>query len=494
MGLSLLLEMAVSAHGDRVGFGNNSWGTTFGDLAQQASRGAAVARSRGRELVFVGRNGPAVPVLLFAASIAGVPFCPLNYRLASDQLGELIDQLDAPLVVADDDYLPMVGRSAMSTNEFLALAASNEPVAPADIDDDPAVLLFTSGTTSKPKAVVLRHENLVSYILSTVELGNAADDDAALICVPPYHVAAIGSLLSNLYAGRRVVYLPDFDAGQWLRLVGEEGISSAMVVPTMLARIVETLGDVPADVPTLRLLSYGGARMPRRVLEKALELFPCTGFCNAYGLTETSSTLALLGPDEHREAFTSTDPAVHRRLGSVGRPVPSVEVDIRSAEGSSVPAGTSGELWVRGPQVSGQYRGQVSSLDEQSWFPTRDRAMLDADGYLYIEGRLDDTIIRGGENIAPAEIEDVLATHPAVKDVAVVGLPDDEWGQRIVAAIVPNSDAMATADELRAWVRHRLRGSRTPDDVVWRTDLPHNPLGKLVRRELVEQLTVQTEH
>jgi acyl-CoA synthetase (AMP-forming)/AMP-acid ligase II len=494
LSLTLLLEMAVSGHADRIALGTRAAGLTFGGLGRNAAGGATLLRRRdARHVVFAGRNGPGFPQLLFASAIAGIPFVPVNYRLAREQLLEMIADLDRPLVVADAEYLPLLAesRDAITTDAFLAEAAAADPADPAPDDDSaPAVLLFTSGTTARPKAVVLRHEHLVAYILSTVEFGGAGEDEAALVAVPPYHIAAVGSALSNLYAGRRVIYLPDFDAEAWLRLVRDESVTTAMVVPTMLARVLEVLGDGTADVPSLGLISYGGARMPRPVLERALTAFGSAGFCNAYGLTETSSTIALLGPDEHREALGSDDEAVRQRLGSVGLPVPGIEVEIRADDGSIAPPGVSGQLWVRGAQVSGEYRGQGSVLDEGGWLDTRDRGWLDGDGYLYIEGRSDDTIIRGGENIAPAEIEDVLLRHPAVKDVAVLGRPDDEWGEKIVAVVVrePSAEAGTDADALRAFVRERLRGSRTPDEIVWCAELPHTATGKLSRRELRAQL------
>jgi acyl-CoA synthetase (AMP-forming)/AMP-acid ligase II len=485
--------MAASGHADRTALGCRADGVTFEAFARNVAGGAGViARHDPHHVVFLGRNGPAFPQLLFAAATAGVPFAPLNYRLSREQLHELLTELDQPLVVADEEYLPLVADSypSMSCDAFLAEAAATDPVGAALVDDDEtAVLLFTSGTTAKPKAVVLRHENLVAYILSTVEFGGADEDEAALVAVPPYHVAAVGSALSNLYSGRRVVYLPDFDAQTWLRLVRDEAVTSAMVVPTMLARVVDLLDGQQADAPALRLVSYGGARMPRPVLERALRAFPDAGFCNAYGLTETSSTIALLGPEDHRDAFGSDDEQVRQRLGSVGRPVPGIEIQVRDVDGSLLPAGETGELWVRGAQVSGEYRGQGSVLDEDGWFHTRDRAWVDDDGFVFIEGRADDTIIRGGENIAPAEIEDVLLQHPAVKDVAVLGRPDDEWGERIVAVVVREpSTADVDAETLRAFVRERLRGSRTPDEIVWRDELPHTATGKLLRRQLVAEI------
>ena len=494
MSLTLLLEMAASGHPDRIALGSRRGGISFAELSRRAGAAAKLILERAPEHVaFVGRNGPAFPLALFGAAWGGVPFAPLNYRLTDAQLDDLLRQLSRPLVVADADYVPAVavsGRDVMTTDDFLALTSSGQSVDPAAVDDDAtAVLLFTSGTTAQPKAVMLRHENLVSYILSTVDLGQADEHEAALVAVPPYHVAAVGSALSNVYAGRRVIHLPDFDAAAWLSLIRDENVTSAMVVPTMLSRVLDVLGDEQADAPALQLISYGGARMPRPVLEKALRAFPNTGFCNAYGLTETSSTIALLGPEDHRAALDASDESTRRRLASVGRPVPGIEVEIRTEGGSPAGPSESGQLWVRGPQVSGQYRGHASALDADGWFHTRDRASIDEDGYIFIEGRSDDTIIRGGENIAPAEIEDVLLLHPAVKEVAVLGRPDHEWGERIVAVIVPEPGVDANADELRAHVRGRLRGSRTPDEIVWREELPHTSTGKLLRRQLVQEIT-----
>jgi acyl-CoA synthetase (AMP-forming)/AMP-acid ligase II len=222
-------------------------------------------------------------------------------------------------------------------------------------------------------------------------------------------------------------------------------------------------------------------------LERALRQFPRTGFVNAYGLTETSSTIAVLGPDEHREAMDSDDESVRARLGSVGRVVPGIELEVRADDGAVLPAGATGLLFLRGEQVSGEYVGS-SGVDDDGWFATRDRGWIDDDGYLFIEGRADDTIIRGGENIAPAEIEDVLAEHPSVADAAVIGVPDDEWGQRIAAVVVLAEGAEADADELREWVRSRLRSSKTPDAVTFRADLPRTDTGKLLRRNLLAEL------
>jgi acyl-CoA synthetase (AMP-forming)/AMP-acid ligase II len=489
MNIFTILDMAASDRPDATALGNRSGGMSFAEFARAARGGATIVRDRrARSLVYIGLNGEAFAVALFAAAAAGVPVVPLNYRLGDEQLSGLLQELPAPLVIADDlrvDRLDGAARTTIPSTDWVSAATAvdapgeAEPVAP----DAPAVILFTSGTTSKPKGVVLTHEHLASYVLQTVEFSSAAPDEAGLTCLPNYHIAGVANLLTSTYAGRRVVYLGDFRAADWLRTVREERVTSATVVPTMLARIVEELGGAPASVPTLRSLAYGGAPMPPAVIATALRAFPDTGFVNAYGLTETSSTIAVLGPDDHRAAVAADDGAPDR-LRSVGRPIPGIEAQIRTAYDGPAEAGELGRLWVRGPQISGHYLGSGSALDAEGWFDTRDEGWFDGDGYLYIRGRADDTIIRGSENIAPAEIEFVLDSFPGVRDVAVVGVPDDEWGERIVAVVVLEDAAAADAVAIQDHVRDRLRSSRTPDEVVFRAALPYGPTGKLLRNAL----------
>jgi acyl-CoA synthetase (AMP-forming)/AMP-acid ligase II len=480
MSINVVLDLAAAACPGRVACGSPVGGWTFGELAELAERAASVIADADCEHVaFLGLNGPAFTLAVFAAAKAGVPITPLNYRLPDSQLTALLARIPGALVLADQAFAPRLPATArvMSVEWFSKAARTAPRKTAAPNESRPAVVLFTSGTTSEPKGVVLRHDHLVSYVLGTVDLASADEDECALVSVPAYHVAGVASLLTGAYAGRRTVYLPDFSPAGWLDLVRAERVTSAMVVPTMLARIVEELAGAPARTPTLRALSYGGARMPAAVLEQALRAFPDTGFTNAYGLTETSSTIAVLSPEDHRAAAASGDPAVRARLGSAGRAVPGVE--LRVCEGA---------LYVRGAQVSGEYLGQGSALDADGWFATRDRARIDADGYLFIEGRADDTIIRGGENIAPAEIEDVLLRHPAIRDAAVAGVPDEEWGERIGAMVVLHPGYDVDGAGIRGWARQRLRGSKTPDLIVIRDALPYNSTGKLVRRELTEAL------
>ena len=493
MSISLLLEMAASTNPDRTAVVSGEMRLTTQELSTLADGGAGVITASGASHVaYVGMGGALLPLLLFASARAAVPVTPLNYRLSASGLRELIDRLPSPLVVADADYVDMVagaGKQVVSSDEFIASARSAEAAVEFPDPEDVGVVLFTSGTTSRPKAVELSHNNLTSYITGTVEFDGAEPGDAALICVPPYHIAGVSAALSNLYAGRKMVYLPQFDAAEWVRLIGEEAVTSATVVPTMLDRIVTAHETKTTALPTLRNLAYGGSKVSLPLLRKALRLLPEVGFVNAYGLTETSSTIAVLGPDDHRAALASSQDSVLRRLGSVGQPVRGIEVQIRGDDGTVLSPGETGELFVRGDQVSGRYAEIGSVLDADGWFPTKDVAMLDEAGYLFIGGRSDDTIIKGGENIAPAEIENVLVEHPAVRDCAVVGPEDPQWGQIIVAVVVPAAHAPPDPEELRAHVRAHLRGSRTPDKVVFRDELPTNATGKVLRRELVAELT-----
>ena len=492
MSISLLLEMASSGNPDRTAVVSGDVRLTTQQLSDLADGGAGViAGSDAKHLVYVGTGGAMLPVLIFAAARAGLAFTPINYRLSADGIQTLIQRLPEPLVIADDRYRDMVGDAAdrvMTSDEFLTAARSAEPAAEFPDPDSVAIVLFTSGTTSAPKAVELTHNNLTSYITGTVEFESASPQDAALICVPPYHIAGVSAALSNLYAGRKMVYLPNFDAQEWVRLVNDEQVTAATVVPTMLDRIISALEGGGHQLPSLRNLAYGGSKVGLPLVRRALELLPGVGFVNAYGLTETSSTIAVLTPDDHRSAQSASDPAITRRLGSVGQPVPGIELQIRGEDGAVLGPGETGELFVRGEQVSGRYTGIGSVLDENGWFPTKDIAMLDDDGYLFIGGRSDDTIIRGGENIAPAELEEVLVEHPHVRDVAVVGVEDPQWGQAIVAVVVPADGVEPDPEQLREYVRQSLRGSRTPDRVVFRDELPTTATGKVLRREIIQTL------
>jgi acyl-CoA synthetase (AMP-forming)/AMP-acid ligase II len=459
MNLFTLLELAAAGDPDRALLGPSIGGRTAENIRISAVTGARyLADARFESLIFVGQNGPSFPLAMFAAAGAAVPFLPLNYRWTIEQLAEAIASAPNPLVISDvAEFDETTAARRLSTGEWMTLCSSGDPgqIPPRSAaPDDIALLLMTSGTTSKPKRAVLRHRHLASYVIESVEFAASGVDESILVSVPPYHIAAVANLLSNLYSGRRIVYLESFGAREWLDLAARERITHAMLVPTMLSRIVEELEAHPALVPpALRFLSYGGARVAQPLLERALAALPEVAFVNAYGLTETSSTIAVLTAADHRAALSSDDPAVRARLGSVGRPLPAIQIEIRSPNGQACPPGTIGAIFVRGPQVAGEYLETGDVTGEDGWFATRDEGLLDAEGYLFVRGRADDTIIRGGENIAPAEIEAVLLQNPAIADAAVVGIADEEWGHRIAAYVVPQDGTRLDEKAVQAAAR-----------------------------------------
>jgi acyl-CoA synthetase (AMP-forming)/AMP-acid ligase II len=497
--ISLLVEMAGDALGDRPVVGSKHGGLSVEELLRKARLAASwVHRRDGERFGLIAGNSEVVPLTLLASSIAGLPFVPLNFRLADDRLQAILRRIAPAVVVVDPGVAERVGSidgiELVERDDFLA-ALDDPGLSPYEEEatEDVAVLLFTSGTTGEPKGAVLRHTNLCSYVLGTVEFVGADEDEATLVSVPPYHIAGLMVILTSIYGGRRLFYLTAFDPESWVKTVREEGITQAMVVPTMLGRILDVLEQSGERLPSLRSISYGGGRMPVPVIERALELLPDTNFVNAYGLTETSSTVAVLTPEDHRVAIASEDPSVRRRLGSVGQPIHTLELEIRDAlTGEVLSAGEPGEIWVRGEQVSGEYLDRDDKA-EGGWFRTRDAGWLDEHGYLYVDGRLDDVIVRGAENLSPGEIEEVLLSHPAVEEAAVVGVPDQEWGEHVAAAIVLAPGQDVSADELRTWVKDRLRSSRTPHEIEFRDELPYNETGKLLRRVLRDELSALAE-
>ena len=492
MNISLILQMAADTEPERIGLVCAARRWSYAALLR-AARGAAlnISKSTCTHIALLDESSEAAAIALFAAAIAGVPYVPLNYRLSNTDLASLLSRVAPAYIIGDAERIrqlsPQGGHIIRTRAAFVAEAekVADSAISTDEPGDGIAVQIFTSGTTAAPKAALLRHANLLSYILGTVEFGSASPEEAALISVPPYHIAGIAALLSSIYALRRMVLLPAFDPDDWLALATAERATNAFLVPTMLSRIIARMDTgATADISALRAVAYGGGRMPVELIERALQLLPNTGFTNAYGLTETSSTIALLGPEEHRAAQASNDPVVRARLGSVGRPLPTVEIEIRDEEGKALPSGERGEIYVRGEQVSGEYR-ERSALDAKGWFPTRDAGWMDAQGYLFLAGRADDVIVRGGENISPGEIEDVLLSHPVIADAAAVGVPSVEWGEAVGIAIVakPNQP-LPSDDELRALIRDRLRSSRVPERIAVLDALPYNEMGKLLRREV----------
>lgn len=472
MNIATILDMAADGFGERVAIGPRDGGLRVRDLRERA-RGLATHLPSGiAALATLAPMNEVTPIALFGAAEAGVSYAPLNFRLPETVQSELLDRI-RPVAVLDP---------AWTVADTSARSYPEEP-------DHAAVLLFTSGTSSAPKIAVLDHDNLLAYVFNTLDFASADEDEAALVAVPPFHIAGVAAILSATFVGRRVVPLAHFDAAEWCAVAGDEAVTHAFVVPTMLARIVEVIEhDRAAVPPTLRHLAYGGARMPLPVLERALALLPDVAFVNAYGLTETSSTVCVLGPNDHRIAMASRDPAVRARLTCAGRPVPGIELRIVNDDNQSIGADLVGEIQLRGAQIGGKYIEGEARLADDGWLSTGDNGWLDGEGYLFVEGRGDGTIIRGGENIAAAEVEDALLAHPRVSAAAVVGLPDPEWGEAIAAMVAARPGELVTAEELREFAHEHLGSLKTPAVVIVREALPQTPTGKILHRMVREEL------
>jgi acyl-CoA synthetase (AMP-forming)/AMP-acid ligase II len=473
--VATLLEMAADGFPSAGAFTCAGRTISYAGLRERVAAQAELIRGTdARHVAMVGENSLTVPVACFAAAWAGRVYAPVNPRLPRHALDALLARLEPYTELSTEDVHG---------------GGPGPAVGPAEVDPDAeAVRLFTSGTSGAPKQAVLRHRHLLSYLFASAEFGAADPREAALVAVPPFHIAGTMSLFSNVFQARRVVLLESFQAQTWLDTVAREGITHAFVVPTMLARIVAAMQPGDERVAGLRSLSYGGSAMPARVISRAMELFPAgTDFVNAYGLTETSSTVAVLGPQDHRDALAAPDEAGRRRLHSVGRPIPGVEISVRDEAGAALPAGAPGQIWIRGEQVSGEYAGRAAAV-AGGWLVAGDIGEIDAEGFVFVHGRTDDVIVRGGENLSPGEIEDALLRHPDVAEVAVVGVPDDEWGEAVAAMVVPRAPGRLDVAALTAFSRAELGSFKTPSLIVLREELPYSAVGKLLRRVVGDEV------
>ncbi|WP_255369304.1 fatty acid--CoA ligase family protein [Mycobacterium sp. E3298] len=346
-----------------------------------------------------------------------------------------------------------------------------DAAAPAGSDDRDALVLFTSGTTGLPKAVGISGRQLARRIGGMAPPFRAdAKPSVGMMCVPFFHVGGSLGTLGSLYSGNTSVVQPRFDAGEWLRLVSEHRVTTTFLVPAMLQRILDHPGFPYADLSSLVAIAYGAAAAPIALVRRAMDALPHVAFANVFGQTETLGAYTTLLPADHR------DPA---RAGSVGRPLPGVEVRVVDPEtGDDVGVGTIGELWVNTTQ-------NVTA----GWLRTGDLARRDSDGYLFPCGRLSDTINRGGEKFGPVEVEEALRSHPAVRDVAVAGIADDELGQRVGAAVV--ACAPVTLEDLRSHCRESIAYFKLPERLALVDDIPYSSTGKVSRRQLAALIADQ---
>ena len=488
-------------------------GATFAGLQGRAARVAAglaaVGVGPGDRVAHMDVNGPEHVETYFACAYLDALYVPVNYRARSAELEWMLAHVAPKVVVAGARYVSLVESVAPSDALKIAVGgpapagwtayeavAAEEAVTrvPMGSDDDATLVLFTSGATARPKSVPLTHASFCRFVLENVAPADPDVEERTLLSVPLYHVAGFQTMMAGVYAGRVTVLQPQFEAEEWLQLVERERVNRAMVVPTMLKALMDHPRFGEFDLSSLRVITYGAAVMPERVILEAIERFPGVQFINAFGQTETAATITMLAPEDHVLGGTPEEiERKRRRLRSIGRPLPDVEVRIVDERGGEVPAGTVGEIVARGPRVMKGYWSAAGSPGEarqavrDGWVYTGDLGRRDEDGYIYLEGRARELINRGGELISPEEVEEVLGEHPAVGEAAVVGVRDETWGEVVHAVVVLRPGEQASREELVEFCRERLASFKKPEKVHFAEDLPRNALGKVLRPQLRER-------
>ena len=452
----------------------------------------------------------------FATVKVGGIFVPLNFRVRQEELTYLVNKAEPKILFVGSRYADMVNSARpqlssvkhfiiiggkhegmLSYDELIASGSLEERTFAEVKDEDIAVLMFTAGTTGFPKGVPQDNNAYSSYVLTNVNPPDMeAPAETNVLCMPLYHVAGVQALMAGIYGGRTIALMRQFDEKEWFETVQREKANRVMVVPTMLKRIVENPDFDKYDVSSIRVLTYGAAACPYEVLKKTIERFPGRALINAFGGTETASTIAALRAEDQvitgKETEQEREKKLKRLATSIGLPMDDVEIQVRDEEGQVLPAGKTGEIVVRGPRImKGYWKDEEKTrkaFSPDGWYRTGDMGYKDEEGYIYLSGRSDDIIVRGGENIGPDEVEGTLYSHSKIEEAAVIGVKDVEWGQQVRAIVRLREGETATEQEIIEFCRSRLAGFKRPSSVVFvKEELPKTSTGKVLRRVLREQ-------
>jgi len=508
------LDIATSIYPDNVAIIFEDKRYTFAQLNQRVNKLAnALSRlglNQGDRIAILQVNCNQCVEAYFAASKLGAIYLPLSYRAKGDELTYMLNNAEARVLLVGERYTDLVTaiRPRLETvqtcisiekehdgmvyyRDTLQSAPDEEIVTEVD-EDDTTILMYTAGTTGFPKGVMLNHNSFVRYVLEHVTPSEPGSQERNILSVPLYHVAGIQAMMAAVYGGRTMVMERQFDPKEWMELVAQERATRAMMVPTMLKMLIDHPEFGKYDLSSLKIITYGAAPMPLPLIRRALEVFPGVSFINAFGQTETAATVTMLGPEDHVITGTGAEREKKlKRLSSIGRPIAGVEMKIVDEAGKELPVGEVGEIVARGPRVmSGYWKDQkktAQTIDKEGWVHTGDLGYVDEEGYFFLAGRATDVIIRGGENISPDEIEVVLQEHPKVEEVAVIGVPDEEWGEVPWAVIVVGEGQTATPEEIIEFCRDRMASFKRPRSVLFVDQLPRNPMGKILRRVLRDQ-------
>ncbi|MCP4689670.1 MAG: long-chain-fatty-acid--CoA ligase [Desulfobacterales bacterium] len=506
----LFIPTAICPDRRFIVFEGESW--TFAQFNERVGRLANALRElgvqKGDRVGVLQVNHPQSVETYFAAAKLGAIFVPLNFRAKSDELAYMITNAEPAVLLTGARYFDMVqkmlpGLPCVKTciimdarrggnlyYEDLIISAGADEILVDIGDDDVTVLMYTAGTTGRPKGVPLTHDGFVSYILGNVNPADPDIEERNLLTVPLHHVAGMQAMLAGAYGGRTLVLMRQFDVKEWLATVQQERVSRAMLVPTMLKWVIDDPEFDRYDLSSLQIVTYGAAPMPLNVIREAIARMPGARFINAFGQTETASTITALGPDDHVIEGSDEEKEIKlkRLASSIGKPLPDVELKIVDDQGDALPANQIGEIYARGPRImSGYWRAEEKAsrvITGDGWLRTGDKGWMDEDDYVYLAGRGDDMIIRGGENISPKEVEDVLHAHPKIDEAAIIGVPDPDWGEEPRAVVVAKEGEAVDADEIMEFCRPRLAGFKRPRSVVVIDALPRNQMGKVLKKEL----------
>ena len=477
---------------------------TWAEWEQRVRRLAGALRGlgvgRGDVVSFLDKNHPACVELTLAAASLGAANAIVSFRLAGDEVDYAVNDAGAKVLVVGSELMPLVERirdrlttvehvievtpDGVDEDAYEALLASAEPlgrdeaVEPGDV----CLVMYSSGTTGRPKGIALTQACMVAHTVNAHEGWGFDPGDKNMVSMPLFHVGGSSYVLFGIHDGVPSVMTRDPDGASLAGAI-MQGANRTFLVPAVLAQVLQSGEDAIKVFGRLKTYCYGAAPMPLPLLRAAIEAWPDTDFIQVYGLTEVSGVVTHLMPEAHR------DEAHPERLVSAGQPIPGVEVRVVDPESlEDVPAGTHGELWFRTPQLMVGYLNNPEAtaevITEDGWFRSGDLGRVDEAGFVYVEDRLKDMIISGGENIYSPEVERVLAEHPAVAEVAVIGVPDERWGETVKAVVSLKPGADAGEGELIAWCRERLAHFKCPTSVDVLDALPRNPTGKILKRDL----------
>ncbi len=448
---------------------------------------------RGARVGAVGPNHPGWVELYYGLPAGGGVLVPLNHRLAPSELASQIDRAGVSRVVGDEGHLRQLVDAGVDVALMRPWSADwsaghgGRQLADVSVSDDVAWLLFTSGTTGTPKGAMLTHASLLAAVAASAAARPVDSDDVYLFCFPLCHVAGYNVVHRHAH-GRPVVLAERFDPESFCAAVGRHAVTSTSLAATMLSALCDHLDEHPEGhslLASLRLIAYGAAPMPPPLLRRAHGLLPGVGFTQGYGMTELSGNAVFLGVDDHRRALRDGDDEL---LGAAGHPAPGVDLRITDGDtGVVLRSGQVGEIEVRAGQVMAGYwddADATAATVRDGWLRTGDLGWVSDDGLLRVVDRSKDVIITGGENVASREVEDVVLTAPGVAAAAVVGVPDERWGENVCAVVVARQGATIDPDTVVATVRQRLAGFKTPRHVVIVDALPVNAGGKVLKGEL----------